>query len=289
MIVLAVAVLVTLVVGAAVGTAARVWPRADPAAPSGRSVASAVAEHAEGATDADGGVGPAGATGLGLGAAALGVVAGGVALGVLFLLVRSHTGFNQMDLAPARWAARHATATSTSVLRVLTYLGSTIFVVPLVVAVGVAELRRVPNRSLPVFLLLVEGGQLLLVNLIKAVVDRARPDIHPLASFTAASFPSGHTATAAATYAALALLLGRRRRPAVRVALAGAAAALTALVAATRVLLGVHWMTDVLAGASLGWGWAAVCSMAFGGRLLRFGAPAEQGLAAASTSSAPPG
>ncbi|MEO5679577.1 MAG: phosphatase PAP2 family protein, partial [Acidimicrobiales bacterium] len=227
--------------------------------------------------------------GLGLGAAALGVVAGGVALGVLFLLVRSRTGFNQMDLAPARWAARHATSTSTAVLRVVTYLGSTVFVVPLVVAVGVVELRRLPNRSLPAFLLLVEGGQLLLVNLIKAAVDRARPDIHPLASFTAPSFPSGHTATAAATYAALALLLGRRRRPAVRVALAAAAAALTALVAATRVLLGVHWMTDVLAGASLGWAWAALCSMAFGGRLLRFGAAAEQGLAAASTSSARPG
>jgi membrane-associated phospholipid phosphatase len=38
----------------------------------------------------------------------------------------------------------------------------------------------------------------------------------------------------------------------------------------------VHWFTDVLAGLIFGWTWFAVCSIAFGGRLLHFGAPAEQ-------------
>jgi membrane-associated phospholipid phosphatase len=47
------------------------------------------------------------------------------------------------------------------------------------------------------------------------------------------------------------------------------------LIAATRVTLGVHWLTDVLAGLCLGWTWFAVTSMAFGGRRLRFGAPLE--------------
>jgi len=70
------------------------------------------------------------------------------------------------------------------------------------------------------------------------------------------------------------------------VGLAAAAAGLTALVASTRVLLGVHWTTDVLAGASLGWGWAALCSIAFGGRLLRFGAPAEEAVAAETSGTA---
>ena len=37
-------------------------------------------------------------------------------------------------------------------------------------------------------------------------------------------------------------------------------------------LLGVHWLSDVIAGLALGWAWFAVCAIAFGGRLLRFGA-----------------
>ena len=46
-------------------------------------------------------------------------------------------------------------------------------------------------------------------------------------------------------------------------------------VAASRVLLDVHWLSDVIAGLALGWAWFAVCAIAFGGRILRFGAGAE--------------
>lgn len=63
---------------------------------------------------------------------------------------------------------------------------------------------------------------------------------------------------------------------------AGSAAALAVLIAGTRVLLGVHWLTDVIAGLVLGWAWFAVCSFAFGGRFLRFGAPVEIAEQAAS-------
>ena len=52
-------------------------------------------------------------------------------------------------------------------------------------------------------------------------------------------------------------------------------------------LLDVHWLTDVIAGLALGWAWFAVCSIAFGGRILRFGAGAE--LAARAAASILPG
>jgi undecaprenyl-diphosphatase len=48
------------------------------------------------------------------------------------------------------------------------------------------------------------------------------------------------------------------------------------MVAGSRVLLDVHWLSDVIAGLALGSAWFSVCVVAFGGRLLEFGAAAEQ-------------
>jgi undecaprenyl-diphosphatase len=65
----------------------------------------------------------------------------------------------------------------------------------------------------------------------------------------------------------------------------GLAAGIAVGVAATRVLLDVHWLTDVIAGLSLGWAWFAVCAIAFGGRILRFGAAVETAQVAEGTAS----
>ena len=123
------------------------------------------------------------------------------------------------------------------------------------------------------FVTVVIAGQFALSNLVKAAVDRARPDLLPLMGFSGASFPSGHATAAAATLLAVALLLSRGRSSRARAVYAAIAVGLAVMVAATRVLLGVHWFTDVLAGLLLGWGWFALCSIAFGGRILRFGEP----------------
>jgi undecaprenyl-diphosphatase len=90
------------------------------------------------------------------------------------------------------------------------------------------------------------------------------------------SFPSGHATAAAATWAAAALVLSRGASPRIRAALAGGAAAIAVAVACSRVFLGAHWMSDVVGGLALGWTWFALCAVAFGGRVLRLGEPAER-------------
>jgi undecaprenyl-diphosphatase len=123
------------------------------------------------------------------------------------------------------------------------------------------------------FLTVVIGGQYILANVIKAVVGRVRPNLLRLTGFSGPSFPSGHATAAAATFAAFALLAGRRRTRSTKIALAAVSIGLAVLVAATRVMLGVHWLTDVMAGLCLGWIWFVVTSIAFGGRRLQFAAP----------------
>jgi undecaprenyl-diphosphatase len=94
-----------------------------------------------------------------------------------------------------------------------------------------------------------------------------------LTGFAGSSFPSGHSTAAAATLAAVALVMTRGRSRRTKMVAAGVAAGVATMVAATRVFLGVHWFTDVVAGLLLGWGWFALMSIAFGGRLLAFGSP----------------
>ena len=146
---------------------------------------------------------------------------------------------------------------------------------PLMTAVTIFELVRRPNRWLPAFALAVGVGQALLSNEIKDLVERVRPAVTSAAASLGPAFPSGHTTGAAACFAALALMLGRGRSQTTQAVLAGTAVFVALAVAASRVLLGVHWLTDTIGGLALGWGWFAVCSIAFGGRLLRFGLPVE--------------
>jgi len=153
------------------------------------------------------------------------------------------------------------------------------------VVVGTIEMIRVPSRWIPVFLLVVTIGDSAVTNTIKGIIDRARPAIDPAAASLGPSFPSGHSSTAAAFYAALALLAWRRRGPGARRLLAALAVGIAVAVACSRVMLDLHWLSDVIAGLALGWAWFAVCAIAFGGPLLRFGRPVEQ----AATQSAPAG
>ena len=141
--------------------------------------------------------------------------------------------------------------------------------VGLALVLAAIDFYRTRSRwSLP-FLLTVMAGMELLTLGVKDLVGRVRPALDPAAASLGPSFPSGHSATSAAFYAAAALILGRtlQRRP--RQILTGLAVGIAVAVAASRVLLDLHWLSDVVGGLALGWGWFALCAVMFGGRLLR--------------------
>lgn len=104
------------------------------------------------------------------------------------------------------------------------------------------------------------GGMLLSLAL-KAGFDRPRPDLVPHGAYVSTrSFPSGHAMQASITYLTLGALLARvQRRRAVRLFLMSLAVLVTSLVGASRVFLGVHWPSDVLAGWTAGITWAILC------------------------------
>jgi undecaprenyl-diphosphatase len=289
---------VGLVAGLLTTVATRRWPAVDPSRAVGAAAREAATHPVARRSFLRARIDPGAATGLGLTLAVVGIVVGGTVLGVLAFLVRhADTGLVGIDRSVAMWGSEHASSVSTFVLRVVTQFGATVTIAVVGLALCVLEYRRLPSRTMPVYLLVIVLGQVVIVNVIKLAVARTRPDIDPLAAFTGASFPSGHTTAAASFYAAVALVLGRGRSLRARTILAGVAAGIAVAVGATRVLLGVHWFSDVVAGLALGWSWFAICSIAFGGRLMRFGAPVEaaQEVAAgdrASTtpvSPAPPG
>jgi undecaprenyl-diphosphatase len=219
---------------------------------------------------------PETATGLALTIALGLILAAALGFGLVADMVASETGLSRLDAGAAAWGAEHATPASTRLLGAVTWLGASVTVLAVTFALGGLEWLRRRRLAVLAFMLTVVVGQNFIANTVKALVERERPPVLHLASSSGFSFPSGHTAAAAATWAAVALVLGRGRPFRTKAWLAAAAAAVTVAVAATRVLLGVHWLTDVIGGAALGFGWFVVCAVAFGGVLLHFGAPAER-------------
>lgn len=104
-------------------------------------------------------------------------------------------------------------------------------------------------------------GAALLNPLVKHAVARPRPLFHdPSLVFTTYSFPSGHTMGTTAVYTALAIIVARRTRHG-PFAIAGAAAMIV-LIAASRVYLGAHFLSDIVGGVLLGLAWVLVVVLA---------------------------
>ena len=195
---------------------------------------------------------------------------GALVVGWLFDSIDRNRGFARWDKSVAQWGADRATKRSTAVLEAVTSFGATGWLLIVMVVVGLMSIRR--RGWGPIGYLAVVGiGVAALNNGLKLLVGRERPNVGRLVTAAGSSFPSGHSAAAAACWAGLALVVMRQRGRRARAIGATIAILIAFAVAASRVLLGVHWLTDVIAGVIVGWTWFLLCTIVFGGRLLRFG------------------
>jgi undecaprenyl-diphosphatase len=147
--------------------------------------------------------------------------------------------------------------------RDVTALGSVGILTGLTLAAAGYLLLQGSRRSMWLVLVAVGGG-LAFSTLFKRGFDRPRPDLvpHEVLVYTA-SFPSGHAMLAAVTYLTLAAMLARvQPTRALKAYLLGLAVFVTVAVGVSRVYLGVHWPTDVLAGWTAGAAWALACWLA---------------------------
>jgi undecaprenyl-diphosphatase len=145
-------------------------------------------------------------------------------------------------------------------MRDITALGSAPALVIAVLAVaGFLMLAKAWRPA--IFTLVASGGGLILSSLLKYTIDRPRPDLVPHGSLVyTSSFPSGHSMMSAVVFLTLAALVTRLiEKKRLKGYALGVAVILTALVGVSRVYLGVHWPSDVLAGWSAGAAWALAC------------------------------
>jgi undecaprenyl-diphosphatase len=268
---------VALVAGMVVTASTARWPDRDIAAPHARvrKVARWLIRHERLLAWVERHLDARAAAGLALTAMIVIAGVGFVVVGGLLALLKTGSTLARVDEWLARWGADRASDAAADALKFITQFGATEYVAIVAVGVGGWEVVRGKGWSALAYLASVLGGVTILLNVVKILVDRERPAIRPLANFAAASFPSGHSATAAAAFAAFAVVIGRHRSRRVKAAVAGIAALVAFAVAGSRIFLGVHWLSDVLSGVAMGWAWFAICTVAFGGRLLRLGAPIE--------------
>ncbi len=166
-----------------------------------------------------------------------------------------------VDTAVLWWVREHVPAALTGLFTVLTQSGSAAFLVPvaLVAALVLLALRRRFEALLLAMSLMTAN---LVVYGLKTIVGRARPDLWEAQWYWGSSFPSGHTLSTAAFSTAAALCMARiwPRSGTVGMSLA---LCWTGLVAVSRLVLGVHWPSDVLAAICMGSSIALTISVAF--------------------------
>jgi len=188
-----------------------------------------------------------------------------VALGGVTEDVTQHNGLSRSDASHLGLFIRHRSDVLVHAAKLLTDVGA----VPVLLLLAMAGTLMLWYRGLrlgvalaPVVALGVAGAT---VGAVKNIVGRSRPPVSlHLVSERDASFPSGHTTDSTAMLLTLALVVAvfLFRRPIMRALTVAASVALAGGIGVSRLVLGVHWPTDVLAGWALGMSIALIVTMA---------------------------
>lgn len=171
--------------------------------------------------------------------------------------VRDQEGIARIDRPVTAWVAGHRTEVLTVLARVLSAIGGAAMRIPITLAAAaVLAWRSRSWRALWIVAATLAGSQLL-VHAIKPAVARPRPAaVFALVTANGYSFPSGHTTSSLAAFGILAWLTTRTvTAPAAHLLVWSGAAAAAAGVGLSRIWLGVHYLSDVLAGWALGAAW----------------------------------
>ena len=187
-------------------------------------------------------------------AAAFAIIAGQVATASPILA---------LDVQVSVWLHTHGSPAITAFLLAITQLHSILGVLILSLVAAFFVWRNGDRLWVLALVLVVPGGMLINAAL-KVVFDRARPTWDdPLLTLTTRSFPSGHAAGSTLFYGFLACyLVWRMKSDSARILVILGCVAMVVLVGFSRVYLGVHYLSDVLAGMSLGTAWLALCMIA---------------------------
>lgn len=169
-------------------------------------------------------------------------------------------GDTQVDTRLAEWLHTHASRGWTEFFEAITFLGNVPVLAAVTLVAAVLLWRKGRAAELQLLLLAAIGAEVLTVGL-KLGFERERPFFaDPLATESTYSFPSGHASVSLAVYGTLGFIaarqLGSRRA---QLAALAAAGVLVLLIGMSRLYLGVHFLTDVIAGFSMGLAWVALC------------------------------
>jgi membrane-associated phospholipid phosphatase len=175
----------------------------------------------------------------------------------------SGVGPARFDNAALAESIEERTPGTTTVAVLITTLGSTAAMALLAVAVG-AWCWAWGRRADAVLTVGAMAGASLVFTVLKNVLDRSRPPVpERLVEVTNESLPSGHATMSFVVVGTIVVLAWAGRGTLARVAMLVAAAAWVGAVGATRVYLGVHWFSDVVAGWAVGAAWLALCVTAW--------------------------